>query len=143
MGYWASKNNMQEYKVYATILQVFGLDFVNNLWQALGDNMWPTKPTNYNYKTCLLCQVKYLLGMNKTKQYSLVETLHKKWLENESDFRWQQIWVAYFKIWWKLRCTGRTQRRNHNGWRGRAKNTIAIKIWWRRTWLRKHGWIIL
>jgi hypothetical protein len=47
--------------------------------------MWPIKPTNHDYMTHLLCQVKYLPGMNKEKQYSLVETSPKKWLKNESD----------------------------------------------------------
>ncbi len=76
---------MQEYKVYATMIQMFEPNFVNNLWQAIGENMWPTKPTNRNYMTRLLCQVDYLLGMNKEKQYSLIEVSRKKWLENESD----------------------------------------------------------
>jgi hypothetical protein len=31
MGYWASKNNMKEYTVYATVIWMFDLDFVNNL----------------------------------------------------------------------------------------------------------------
>jgi hypothetical protein len=31
VGYWASKNNMKEYKVYATVIWMFDLDFVNNL----------------------------------------------------------------------------------------------------------------
>jgi hypothetical protein len=35
--------------------------------------------------THLLCQIEYLLGMNKEKQYSLVEVSCNKWLEKESD----------------------------------------------------------
>jgi hypothetical protein len=31
VGYWASKNNVMEYKVYATMIWMFNLDFVNNL----------------------------------------------------------------------------------------------------------------
>ncbi len=31
MGYWASKNHVQEYKVYGTMRQMFDLDFMNNL----------------------------------------------------------------------------------------------------------------
>jgi hypothetical protein len=31
MGYWASRNNVQEYKVYVTMIQMFDLDFVNIL----------------------------------------------------------------------------------------------------------------
>ncbi len=74
VGYWASRNNMQEYKMYVTVIWMFDLDFVNNLWQALGDNPWSGKPTNCNYKTYLLRQAKYLLGTNKPKQYSLEGT---------------------------------------------------------------------
>jgi hypothetical protein len=36
--------------------QMFDSDFMNNLQQALGDNLWPTKLTNRNYMTHLLCQ---------------------------------------------------------------------------------------
>jgi hypothetical protein len=81
VGYWASRNNVQEYKVYVAMIWMFNLDFVNNLRQALGDNPWPAKPTNQNYRTRLLRQVEYLLGMNKIDQYSLVEVSNKKWLE--------------------------------------------------------------
>jgi hypothetical protein len=31
VGYWALRNNMQEYKVYVTVIQMFDLNFVNNL----------------------------------------------------------------------------------------------------------------
>ncbi len=30
-------------------------------------------------------QTKYLLGMSRTNQYSLVQALHKKWPKNEND----------------------------------------------------------
>jgi hypothetical protein len=39
MGYWASKNNLKKYKVYVTMIRMFNLKFVNNLRQALGDNL--------------------------------------------------------------------------------------------------------
>jgi len=35
--------------------------------------------------TYLLHQAKYLLRMNRTNQYSLLEASHKKWPKNESD----------------------------------------------------------
>jgi hypothetical protein len=54
VGYWASKNNMQGYKVYATMIWMFDLNFMNNLWQTPRDNLWLAKPTNHNYKTHLL-----------------------------------------------------------------------------------------
>jgi hypothetical protein len=85
VGYWASKNNVQEYKVYVIMVGMFDSDFVNNLQQALGNNLWLVELTNYNYRTHLLHQVEYLLGMNKSYQYSMVETLNKRWLENEND----------------------------------------------------------
>jgi hypothetical protein len=53
VGYWASRNNVPEYKVYAIVM--FNPTFVNNLQQALGDNLWLIKSTNYNYKTHLSC----------------------------------------------------------------------------------------
>lgn len=64
---------------------MFNLDFMNNLWQAHGDHPWPTKLMNYNHKTCVLNQVKYLLDMNHLKQYALTETSWKKWPKNASD----------------------------------------------------------
>ncbi len=64
---------------------MFDLDFVNNLRQASRDNPWLIEPTNWNYMTYLLHQAKYLLGMSRTNQYSLVEALHKKWPKNEND----------------------------------------------------------
>jgi hypothetical protein len=85
MGYWASRNNMQEYKVYAIVIRMFELDFVNNLLQASKDNLWPIEPTNRNYMTYLLHQAKYLIGMSRRNQYSLIEASHKKWPNNESD----------------------------------------------------------
>jgi hypothetical protein len=77
---------VQEYKVYVTMIQMFDLDFVNILWQAFGDNPWQVEPTNQNYKTRLLHQVKYLLGTNKTNHYSLEEASCKKWLKIESEW---------------------------------------------------------
>ncbi len=85
VGYWASRNNVQKYKVYVIVIQMFDLDFVNNLQQFPRNNPWLAKLTNCNYKTCLLHQEKNLLGINKVDQYSLVEASNKKWPENESD----------------------------------------------------------
>jgi hypothetical protein len=48
VGYWASRNNVQEYKMYITIIWMFDLDFMNNLRQVLGDNLWLVKLTNQN-----------------------------------------------------------------------------------------------
>jgi hypothetical protein len=31
VGYWASRNNVEEYKVYVTMIWMFDLDFVNDL----------------------------------------------------------------------------------------------------------------
>jgi hypothetical protein len=76
---------MQKYKIFATLIQMFDPNFMNNLQQAFGDNPWPVKLINWNYRTHSLHQTKYLLGMNKTKQYSLVEVACKKWLEIKSD----------------------------------------------------------
>jgi hypothetical protein len=40
IGYWASKNNMQKYKVYAIMIWVFDPNFVNILQQAFKDHPW-------------------------------------------------------------------------------------------------------
>ncbi len=34
VGYWALKNNVQEYKVYVIMIQIFNKYFMNNLRQA-------------------------------------------------------------------------------------------------------------
>jgi hypothetical protein len=31
VGYWESKNNVQKYEVYVIVIQMFNLNFVNNL----------------------------------------------------------------------------------------------------------------
>ncbi len=67
VGYWALKNKMKEYKVYAIKIRMFDPNFVNKLRQAPGDNSWPSK------------------SMNRVNQYSLVKASCKKWPENESD----------------------------------------------------------
>jgi hypothetical protein len=74
VGYRASKNIVQKYKVYVTMIQVFDFIFLNDLRQAFGDNWCPSTLTNCNYKTHLLCQAIYILGMNKPDQYSFEET---------------------------------------------------------------------
>jgi hypothetical protein len=85
VGYWASRNNMKEYRIYAIVIWMFDPIFVNNLQPALDDNLWPTEPKNQNYKTRLLYQVQYLLGMNTINPNSLVEASPKNWPENEND----------------------------------------------------------
>jgi hypothetical protein len=54
MGHWTSRNNVQEYKVYVTMIQIFDSNFVNNLRQTPRDNLWPVESTNRNYRTRLL-----------------------------------------------------------------------------------------
>jgi hypothetical protein len=56
MGYWALKNNLQEYKVYVIMIWIFDSNFMNNLRQAPRNNLWPVESTNNNYKTYLLRQ---------------------------------------------------------------------------------------
>jgi hypothetical protein len=48
VGYWTSRNNMQEYKAYATMIWMFHFNFMNNLKQVPRDNSWPIEPTNQN-----------------------------------------------------------------------------------------------
>jgi hypothetical protein len=65
VGYWALRNNVQEYKVYVIVIWMFDVDFVNNLQQVPRNNLWLAKLTNHNYKTFLLCQVEYYWGQTK------------------------------------------------------------------------------
>jgi len=125
---------------YVIGIQIFNWNFVNNLWQAPGDYLWPTKVINRNYKTRLLHHAKYLLGMNKAYQYSMVKSQTKSGQKWEWSRRWR-VWVAYFKIWCKLRCTNRTEKKNTRIGGGGAKNAITIGIS-RRKRLRKWGWKI-
>ncbi len=83
MGYWASRNNVQEYKVYATMIWMFDPIFMNNLQQAFDNNSWRTKPTNHNYKTHLSHQVEYPFGTDKVEQYSMVEASCKNGMKME------------------------------------------------------------
>jgi hypothetical protein len=76
---------------------MFNPNFVKNLQQALGDNLWLAKSTNYNYRTHLLCQAECLLGTNKAYQYSLVKTSCKKWPKNESDLDYDKYDLLIFK----------------------------------------------
>jgi hypothetical protein len=65
----------------------FDLDFVNNLREALRDDLCgqPNQQTTTIVLTHLLRQKEYLLGTNEVDQYSLVEALNNKWPKNESD----------------------------------------------------------
>ncbi len=51
VGYWARKNGLQDYKIYAIVICMFDENFFNNLQQDLGDNPWLTHLRNQNYKT--------------------------------------------------------------------------------------------
>ncbi len=54
VGYWALKNNMQEYKFYVIMIWMFDSNFVNNLRQVPRNNLWLAELTNCNYMTHLL-----------------------------------------------------------------------------------------
>jgi hypothetical protein len=51
VGYWATRNHLQVYKIYVTMICMFDEDFLNSLLQPLEDNPWLTHPTNWKYKT--------------------------------------------------------------------------------------------
>jgi hypothetical protein len=48
VGYWTTRNHLQEYKIYAMVICMcmFDEDFMNNLLQPLGDNPWLAHLTN-------------------------------------------------------------------------------------------------
>jgi hypothetical protein len=51
VGYWASTNHLQDYKIYGIVIKMFIPKFLRSLPQPLGDNPWPTHPTNRNFRT--------------------------------------------------------------------------------------------
>jgi len=58
---------------------------MNNLRQVPGDNLWPVKLINRNYKRHVLYQAKYMLGTNHLEQYALREASWNKWPKYASD----------------------------------------------------------
>ncbi len=86
---------------------------MNNLQQDLKDNQWPTKST---YKTCLVCQVEYLL----------VEASNKKWLENESDPQDNKYELPILIYDANQDALVQQKKRKTRSGRGGAKNTITI-----------------
>lgn len=40
VGYWALRNHVHVYKVYAIVRQMFNPHSMNNLRQTLGNNLW-------------------------------------------------------------------------------------------------------
>ncbi len=81
VGYQASRNNMQEYKIYAIVIQMFNQIFVNNLQPTFDDNPWPTKLKNHKP----IYYTKQNIYWGRTQHANIVETSHKKWPKNESD----------------------------------------------------------
>jgi hypothetical protein len=49
VGYWATRNHLQYYKIYVKVICMFDEDFFNNLLQPPQDNLWPAHSTNWNY----------------------------------------------------------------------------------------------
>lgn len=85
--YWAQRNHFQDYKIYVTMIYMFDEDFLNNLLQLLGENLWLAHPTNQNYKTWLKKQSYYLLEFLFSNKYYLEIVINKKWPNNQSDLK--------------------------------------------------------
>jgi hypothetical protein len=51
VGYWASTNHLQDYKIYGTLIKMFKPEFLNNLLQPPIDNPWLANMTNIIFKT--------------------------------------------------------------------------------------------
>jgi hypothetical protein len=58
-GYWASRNNVQEYKVYVVVIQMFNLDFVNTLREFPRDKFLETIHGQSNRQTTTIGPVYY------------------------------------------------------------------------------------
>ncbi len=100
VGYWATRNHLQDYKIYVTVICMFDENFLNSLLQPPRNNPWPTHSTNRNYKTQLLRQSNYLLGFMFPNKYSLEITINKKWPKNQSDpeeDKYESPTLVYFK----------------------------------------------
>jgi hypothetical protein len=50
MGVWATKNYFEYYKIHATIIRMFILEFFEQPTSPM-ENPWPTQPINQNYRT--------------------------------------------------------------------------------------------
>jgi hypothetical protein len=62
--------------------------------------LWPTRPTNWNYKIQFLKQSNYLLGFLFQNKYSLEITINKKWPENQCDLEdneYESLTLIYYK----------------------------------------------
>jgi len=46
VGYWATKNHLEDYKIYVIVICMFDENFLNNLLHTLEDNPWLAHPTN-------------------------------------------------------------------------------------------------
>jgi hypothetical protein len=62
VGYWASFNHLQDYKIYGTVIKIFLPKFLNGLRQPLKNNPWPTHPMNKNFRTQFHQHCDYLFG---------------------------------------------------------------------------------
>jgi hypothetical protein len=80
IGYWAFYNHLQDYKIYGTMIKMFCLEFLNNLWQHPKENPWPIHSINENYKTWFYRQCDYLLRFQAKRKIS-ESLLLQNWLK--------------------------------------------------------------
>jgi hypothetical protein len=62
--------------------------------------MWPTHPTNSNYKTQLLKSFDYLFGFVSLNKHSFKIVINKKWLENQNNLEeneYKSPTIVYYK----------------------------------------------
>ncbi len=86
VGYWASRNGLQDYKMYGIIIKIFTPKFLNNLPQPIRNNPWRMHPINQNYKMRFQKQCDYLLGFQSERKCCLKDTfLQKNWPKNVFD----------------------------------------------------------
>jgi hypothetical protein len=50
VGYWASINHFQDYKIYAIVIKMFILEFLSTLLEPPKDNPWPQDLTKKNFR---------------------------------------------------------------------------------------------
>jgi hypothetical protein len=96
MGYWALRNNMKEYKAYATVIWMFDPNFVN-LWQVPGDNSWLAKKKLKLEDPFIMPS--RIFDRDEQNGPIFISRSHMQEVAREWKWsKWRRIWIANFKL---------------------------------------------
>ncbi len=84
VGYWASFNHLQDYKIYGMVIKMFTPKVLNKLRQPPRDNPWLAHPMNKKFRIQFQQQCDYLFRFQMLKKIN-ESILLKNWLRNESN----------------------------------------------------------